>query len=347
MKGSPRVAILGAGLSGVGMAIQLKRAGLSSFTIYEKGEALGGTWRENHYPGAGCDVPSHLYSYSFAPRARWSRHYAEQPEILSYLEHCAERFGITDRIRYGTEIAGARFDDRARVWCLTTRAGEAITADVVVSGLGQLNRPSIPRLPGLESFAGRAFHSARWDHSFDVAGKRVAVVGTGASAVQFVPHIAPKVARLTIFQRSPNWIVPRNDAAYSEGAKRLFGRVPAVRQLHRGLIYWASEARFLGLGGSGRRLFGSIVEYRVRRTIEQQIADPALRAKLVPSYPLGCKRVLVSDDYYPALARPNVDLVTEGIERVVPQGVVTADGAAHAVDAIVFGTGFESLAFLV
>src|SRR5258708_3684602 len=219
-----RVAILGAGLSGLCMAARLEQEGVRSFAIYEKGDGVGGTWRDNAYPGSGCDVPSHLYSFSFLPRPDWSRHYAPQAEILAYLAECADVFGLRDRIHCRTEIVRARFDDDARVWRLEAGDGRVFTADVVVSGLGQLNRPSVPRIDGLASFAGRAFHSARWDHGHDLTGKQVAVIGTGASAIQFLPKIAPKAARVALFQRSPPWVLPRNDAPYSERTKRAFRR---------------------------------------------------------------------------------------------------------------------------
>jgi cation diffusion facilitator CzcD-associated flavoprotein CzcO len=341
-----RVAILGAGLSGLCMAIRLQQEGVRSFTVYEKGDRVGGTWRDNSYPGAGCDIPSHLYSFSFLPSPDWSRHYAEQPEILRYLEHCVDRFGLQDRIRFGTEIVRARFDDEGHTWRLEARDGQVFTADVVVAGLGQLNRPSVPRIEGLDSFSGRAFHSARWDHGVDLAGRRVAVIGTGASAVQFVPKITPRVGRLSIFQRSPNWILPRNDALYSERSKRVFRSAPALQRLHRAAIYWGAEVRFLALEGWSQRVVGPIMQRVARRHLEAQIPDPVLREKLLPTYPIGCKRVLVSDDYYPALAAANVELVTSPIARVAPDGIVTADGTHRAADTIVFGTGFESLDFL-
>ncbi len=341
-----RVAILGAGFSGLCMAINLERAGIRSFTIYEKSSGVGGTWRDNSYPGAGCDIPSHLYSFSFDRRADWSRHYALQPEILRYLEDCADRFGLRSRIRFGTEIVGARFDDGDALWHLRTRSGETFTADVLVTGLGQLNRPSVPEIPGLEQFAGTTFHSARWDHSRDLAGKSVAVIGNGASAVQFVPRIAPHVARLSLFQRSANWVLPRNDTAYSGLAQRVFRAAPALEWMHRAAIYWALETRFLAMRNKTGRWVGPLVERAAMAHLEEQVPDPELRAKLVPDYPIGCKRVLISDDFYPALTRANVEVVTSPIERVVQGGVVTADWRHRSVDTLIFGTGFQSLSFL-
>lgn len=345
-RGERRVAILGAGFSGLCMAVRLAKAGIRSFTIYEKSDGVGGTWRDNSYPGAGCDIPSHLYSFSFDRRPDWSRHYALQPEILRYLDDCVDRFGLRSKIRFGVEIVGARFDDAEALWHLRTRSGETFTADVLVTGLGQLNRPSVPEIPGLEQFTGTAFHSARWDHSSDLAGKRVAVIGNGASAVQFVPRIAPDVARLHLFQRSANWILPRNDAAYSAIAQRIFRSLPALEWMHRAAIYWALETRFLAMQNRTGRWVAPLVERAAMAHLEAQVPDADVRAKLVPDYPLGCKRVLISDDFYPALARANVEVVTSPIERFVRDGVVTADRRHRPVDTLIFGTGFESLSFL-
>jgi cation diffusion facilitator CzcD-associated flavoprotein CzcO len=346
MNATPRIAILGAGLSGLCMAIRLEQAGISSFTVYEKGTGVGGTWRDNDYPGAGCDVPSHLYSFSFLPSPDWSRHYAGQAEILRYIERSVDHFGVRERIVLGTEIVSARFDDAALQWRLEARDGRTFTADVLVTGLGQLNRPSVPRIQGLETFGGRAFHSARWDHTHELAGRRVAVIGTGASAVQFVPQIAPRVERLAVFQRTPNWIVPRNDAPYSDLAKGAFRRLPALEKLHRAAIYWSCEARFLGLAGPGRQALATVMEVISKRHLEAQVADAGLRSKLLPAYPIGCKRVLISDDFYPALTRRNVDVVTSPIREVASEAVLTDDGARWPVDTIIFGTGFESHDFL-
>jgi cation diffusion facilitator CzcD-associated flavoprotein CzcO len=337
------VAILGAGFAGLCMAIKLDRAGVGSFTVFEKSDGPGGTWRDNAYPGAGCDVPSHLYSYSFWPSAAWSRHYAGQEEILSYLERCVDHFRLRERIRFGTEVVAARFDEQASEWRLELRSGETFTADVLVTGVGQLNRPSIPSIPGLERFEGGAFHSARWDHGRDLRGTSVAVIGTGASAIQFVPRIAPDVARLDVYQRSPAWIVPRNDAEYSPGWRSAFERFPAVRRAHRAAIYWMAEARLLAMLGTGKRLLSPIAERIARGHLESQVPAGPLRTKLLPDYPFGCKRVLISDDYFPALQRPNVELVTTPIERIVGDGVVTTDGVLRRADTLIFGTGFAPL----
>jgi cation diffusion facilitator CzcD-associated flavoprotein CzcO len=340
----PRIAVVGAGVGGLGTGIRLKQAGIESFTIYEKSDGVGGTWHDNSYPGAACDVPSHLYSFSFAPKADWSRVFPGQSEILAYLEDCADRFGLRPHLRCGVEITEARWDDDSTTWRLTTREGEEIVADVVVSALGQLNVPSYPDIPGRDEFRGTAFHSARWDHGHDLEGERVAVIGTGASAVQFVPEIAPVVERLSVFQRSPNWIVPRPDMPYPESWKRTFARHPSVRLLHRAQIFANLELRWWAMREGSRR--ARQMATTAADHLRDQVADPGLRAKLTPDYPVGCKRILISSDYYPALTRDNVEVVTQAIERITADGIVTTDGREHRVDTIVYGTGFHATEFL-
>jgi cation diffusion facilitator CzcD-associated flavoprotein CzcO len=326
------------------MGIQLRKAGFSSFTIFEKSNDVGGTWLDNSYPGAACDVPSHLYSFSFERKPDWSRVFAPQAEIQAYFRRCAAKYGLLPHIRFGTEVEGASFDERAGVWRLRTAAGESIEADVVVSGLGQLNRPHVPDLPGLASFEGTTFHSARWDHAHDLAGEDVAVIGNAASAIQFIPRIAPKAARLYVFQRTPNWTIARRDRAYSEREKRMFASVPGLERLYRWFIYLMLELRFFAFHeGSwlGRRM-----ERSAREWLRSQVRDPALREALTPDYPVGCKRILISDDYYASLERPNVEVVTSPIERVTPRGIATRDGRERPVDTLVFATGFETTSFL-
>lgn len=338
------IAILGAGAAGLCMAIRLRQAGIRSFTIFEKSQRVGGTWFENSYPGAGCDVPSHLYCYSFEPNPDWSRKYSEQPEILRYLEHCADKYGLRPHLRLGVEIVSLHYDEGVRLWRLRTRAGEEITANVVISGTGQLNRPHIPDLEGLETFGGSWFHSARWNHDLHLAGRDVAVVGNGASAIQFIPRIAPAARKVSIFQRTANWIVPRNDRAYGEREKWVFRHLPLVLRLYRLFLYLMLEVRF----------FGFIRETWITRKLRQVasdsmrslVDDERLRAALTPDYPPGCKRVLISDDYYQALTRPNVEVVTTAIERIVPDGIVTTDGTHHPADTLIFATGFETTSFL-
>jgi len=340
----PVIAVIGAGPAGLCLGIRLKRAGFSRFTIFEKSADLGGTWHDNTYPGAGCDVPSHLYCFSFEPNPDWSRKFSGQPEIRRYLAHCARKYGLPPHIRFGTEIRSARFDEAAGGWRLLTADGAEEFAHVVVSATGQLNRPHVPALPGLESFRGAWFHSARWDHDRDLSGRRVAVIGSGASAVQIVPRVAETAERVTVFQRSPHWVLPRQDREYTALEKWLFRRVPGALRLYRHFLYLAHEATFFGfLKGSwlGRR-----IERRARRHLCRHVADRRLRAALTPADPAGCKRLLISDDYYPALTRPSVDVVTDPIREIAPDGVVTADGTLHRADTLIFTTGFEASSLL-
>ena len=341
---TPSIAILGTGFGGLGMAIRLRQAGITTFTIYEKADGVGGTWRDNTYPGAECDVPSHLYSLSFAPKHDWSRHYPEQPEILAYLEDCVERWDLGPHLRLGTEIAAARFDDVADQWVLETTAGEDHVADILVCGLGQLNRPFVPEISGLAEFGGTVFHSARWDHGHDLDGDDVAVIGNGASAVQFVPRIAPVTEHLTIFQRSANWVMPKQNPPFSERTKALFARLPGLDRGYRASIYWRFEARFLMFRRASR--FARVVEKAGKAYREKEVADPVLREQLTPDYPIGCKRILAVSDYYATLVRDDVDVVSEPIERITPGGIVTADGQERPVDTIILATGFESTDFL-
>jgi cation diffusion facilitator CzcD-associated flavoprotein CzcO len=337
----PTVAILGAGAGGIAMGIKLRRAGYD-FTIYEKSDGVGGTWRDNGYPGAACDVPSHLYSFSFELNPWWSRTYATQPEILAYLERCTDQYGIRPHLRTGVAITEARWSETAQHWELETATGESFTADVVVSGLGMLNVPVIPDIPGAARFRGRSFHSSRWDDSKSLAGERVASIGTGASAIQYVPAIAPEVEHLTVFQRTPIWITPRIDKAFTAHEQRRFARVPGAARIHRWKIWWTYE----------RASFQASSEQTAMQTalaqsyLERKIADPELRAKLTPDYPVGCKRPLISRDWLPALTRPNVRLVTEPIDEITERGIRTVDGEEHSVDTIIYGTGFRANEYL-
>lgn len=333
------IAILGAGFAGMCMAIALRKRGRDDFVILERGDEVGGTWRDNTYPGAACDVPSHLYSLSFAPKSDWSRVYPSQPELLAYLRALAEDHRLRSNIRLGHRLVAADYDEAAGLWRLQTNRGE-LTARWVVSGTGGLSEPKAPALPGLASFGGKVFHSATWDHGYDLAGKRVAVVGTGASAIQFVPEIAAKVGKLDVWQRTPNWIVPRPDRPYGAGTKWAFRHVPGVREAYRAAIYWRHETRVLGfvihpwLMRFGRNM--------AMRHLESQIADPRLRARVTPDYAFGCKRVLISNDWYPALLRPNVELVTDPIETVTTDAIVDRTGVRRPVDCIIFATGFQA-----
>lgn len=335
----PRVAIIGGGMSGLCMGIALRQAGLEDFVIYEKGANIGGTWWENTYPGVACDVPSHLYSYSFEPNPDWSHVYSPGGEIQQYFERCAGKYGLWPQIRLGQEVTEARFDEGSNRWRLTTTSQESDTADVLVSAIGALHVPKFPDIDGLDSFAGTMIHSAAWNHDLDLSGKRVAVIGSAASAVQIVPSIVDKAAHLDLFQRTPNWIIPRLDRAYPASWKRAFRSFPFLGRLHRWQLYWMLESRWpLFL----RRNRSNDKERRLAlHHLEAQVPDPDLRARLTPDYPPGCKRILVSDDFYPALTRENVDLVTDPIARIEPEGIVTSDGALHRADAIILATGFR------
>ena len=338
------IAIIGSGFSGLCLGIQLKRAGIDDFTIFEQSDRLGGTWRENTYPGAACDVPSFLYCFSFEQKTDWSRKWSAQAEILAYMEHCARKYDLLPHVRFNTAIASARFDASVGAWRLRTAAGEEEVAAVLVSGVGQLNRPNLPDLPGLDRFRGTRFHSARWDHAVDLSGQRVAVIGNAASAIQFIPAIAPRVGQLSIFQRSPNWMLPRGDRAYSAREQRRFARWPWLARLYRWWIYLLLEARFPMI--LANRVVAGGAQRAAQRNLEEHIAEPRLRAALRPDYPIGGKRVLIADDYYPTLQRPNVALVTAPIAEVTADAVVTRDGAVHPADVLILATGFQTTAFL-
>ncbi|WP_113704610.1 flavin-containing monooxygenase [Nonomuraea lactucae] len=338
---APRVAIVGAGFGGLCMAIRLRRAGIGSFTVFEKAGELGGTWRDNTYPGAGCDIPSHLYSYSFEKYASWTRRYPGQPEILAYLARCADKYDVRRRIRFHTEVVGAAFDGGR--WQVSTAGSQREAFDVVVMGVGQLNRPRLPDIPGMSDFAGTAFHSARWNHDHDLTGRRVAVIGNGSSAAQFVPRIAGRAGRLEVFQRTPNWVIPKPDATFGPAARSALRLVPGLQRAYREWLYRYAENVFhpaLARGWSAATL-----ERRARGHLSAQVAAPVLRAKLTPDYPPGCKRVVIDSDFYAALTRPNVEVVTERIVRIGPGGVET-EGGRHEADTIIYATGFRTTEFL-
>lgn len=332
------LAIVGAGFSGLAMAIRADRAGFPRFLILEKGTQVGGTWRDNTYPGAAGDVPAHLYALSFAPHAEWSRLYPRQEEIQAYLEGLVARHGLGGRLRLGTTVRGAAFDAAAGLWRIETDRGP-LSARVLVGAVGALHHPALPDLPGLGTFAGEAFHASAWNPACDPTGKRVGVIGTGASAVQIVPEIAPAAARLTLFQRTPAWVLPRGDRPYGALARGLL-RIGPLRRLYRAGLFWRREVLALaGFTRVSRLTAGG--EALARAHLRAAIPDPDLRRRLTPAYRLGCKRVLLSDDFYPALLRPNVDLVTAPIRAVLPHGVVTADGAEHPLDVLILATGFS------
>jgi cation diffusion facilitator CzcD-associated flavoprotein CzcO len=332
------VAIVGTGFAGLGLAIQLKQAGIHDILLLEKAAAIGGAWRDNVYPGCACDIPSHLYSFSFEPNPDWTRVYAPQAEIRSYLERCADRYDIRRHVELETEVVAGRFDEARGSWQIETSRGERLEATVFIMATGALSRPAIPSIRGLDRFTGHRFHSATWDHAAPLDGARVAVIGTGASAIQFVPRIAPRVAQLDLYQRTPPWIMPREDRAFTATERRRFAASALVRQAHRLAIYGKHELRFFAFSGHPRLL--ALAQKLAGGHLRKSVADPALRARLTPDYAIGCKRVLISDDYYPALQRDNVAVVTDAIREVTATGVVTADGVERRADAIIFGTGF-------
>jgi cation diffusion facilitator CzcD-associated flavoprotein CzcO len=338
------VAVIGAGLAGLCMAIELERAGNRTFTVFEKGNDVGGVWRENVYPGAACDSPAHLYSYSFERNERWSRTYATQAEVLDYLRRCARQYGVESHLKLGTQITEVSFDSDAQVWRLRTASGSEHRARALVTATGQLSHPRLPGIPGRAEFTGRAFHSAQWDPSHDLAGRTVAVIGNGCSAAQIVPRIAPDVKRLHVFQRSAKWIVPKWDRPFGPVARWVFRRLPWSQKLSRGV--WSLLADWIAYSPKRPGLCMRALETMARLHLRRQIADPALRSKLTPKSAFGCNRMILSSDYYPALTRENVELVTDGVARILPDGIETSDGRVREVDTIIFATGFESTHFL-
>jgi cation diffusion facilitator CzcD-associated flavoprotein CzcO len=333
-----RVAIIGSGFSGLGMAIRLRGEGIEDFVVFERAEEVGGTWRDNTYPGCQCDIPSYLYSYSFAPNPHWTRAYPLQWEIQDYLCRCARDFAVMPKIKFGHEVREATWEDDRSRWRLSTPEG-VFTADVLVSGIGGLSEPTAPEIPGLDRFGGTVFHSAAWNHEHDLTGERVAVIGTGASAIQFVPRVQPQVEALHLFQRTPPWVLPLRDRPIGTRRRRLFRRAPMLQWLARAGLYWAHEATvFMTI--INRRL-AKLLEREGRRHLQRQVPDPGLRARLTPTYTIGCKRILLSNDYYPALTQPNVELVTDPIEEVQPNSIVAGDGVEREVDTIILGTGFR------
>jgi cation diffusion facilitator CzcD-associated flavoprotein CzcO len=338
------IIIIGAGFGGLAMAIALKKSGFQDFLILEQGDSAGGTWRDNQYPGAACDVESHLYSLSEAPNARWSRKFGAQAEIKAYIDDCVKQQKLQPHIRFGVTVSHASFNGDSDLWEVSTQSGETYTAQVLVSACGQLNRPIYPKLSGLENFKGRVFHSARWDHDFELTGKRVAVIGTGASAIQFVPEIVDQVASLSLFQRTAAWVISKADRPFNGAEKWVFTKLPLLDHAYRSLIYWKNEFRALGFTqfSQALELFALEAKYMAKRDIN----DPIKLKNAIPDYKIGCKRILISNDWYKALNKSNLDLVTTGITKITENAILTTDGIRHEVDAIIFGTGFSSTEFL-
>lgn len=332
--------IIGTGFAGLGMAIRMQQEGMQNFVILERGADVGGTWRDNHYPGCACDVPSHLYSFSFEQNPDWTRMFAPQPEIRDYLRGCADKYGLRRSIRFNSNVTRAAWDESSQRWVVTTAAGDIYTGRTLVSGMGGLSNPSMPVIKGAESFQGARFHSADWDHSLDLRGKRVAVIGTGASAIQFVPQVQKLAARVDLYQRTPAWVTPKPDRVVRGFEKSLFRLVPGAQKAFRAFIYATMEARVLAFTVEPRlmQLFQKLAVKHMHRSIK----DPALRRQLTPDYTIGCKRILISDDYYPALAQPNVKVISNGVKEIRARSVVTGDGTEREVDVIIYGTGFKA-----
>jgi cation diffusion facilitator CzcD-associated flavoprotein CzcO len=333
-----RVAVVGAGFAGIGAGVRLRRAGITDFVILERAAAVGGTWRDNSYPGCTCDVPSHLYSYSFAPNPGWSHSFSRQPEIWSYLTQTTQRNALTTHLHLDTEVTEAAWDGAGACWRLRTSRGD-LAADVLIAAAGPLSEPALPDVPGLASFPGEVFHSARWNHQARLAGRRVAVVGTGASAIQIVPAIQPEVARLTLFQRTPAWVMPRRDRRISPLEQELYRRVPLAQRAVRAGLHTARESLAVAFVRRPGLLRGA--QRIALRHLAASVPDPLLRARLTPSYRLGCKRVLLSNDFYPALSRPNTELVASGLAKVDGPTLVAQDGSARDADVLIFATGFR------
>ncbi len=333
------VAIIGAGFGGIGVGIALKKKGLNSYAIFEGEPGVGGSWRTNTYPGCACDVPSHLYSYSFEPNPHWPEAYSKQSDIQKYIEHCAEKYGQMPHIRFKTKVTEARFDEPTGRWRLTAGDGSVTEARVLVPATGALSHPRYPDIPGRDSYMGTAVHAARWNPKTDLKGKRVAVLGTGASAIQIVPAVAKEAGDLKVFQRTPSWVLPRGNHRYTDEQHRRWEKHPWTQTLWRLGLYWTMEAALPGIMWYPEML--TVGEQLHKRALRKAIKDPELRRKLTPDYKVGCKRTLVSDDWFPAFARPNVHLITDGIERITPKGIRTVDGVEHEVDVLIYATGYD------
>ncbi|MGK8486983.1 flavin-containing monooxygenase [Nocardia asiatica] len=333
-----RTIIIGSGFAGLGLAIRLTQQGRNDFLVLERGSDVGGTWRDNTYPGAACDVPSHLYSYSFALNPNWSRSFSRQGEIQQYIQDVSRRYDVRDKHIFDCDVTSARWNNETALWEIESSKG-SFTADTVVSAVGALCEPALPDIKGIGEFEGEIFHSARWNHDADLTGKRVAIIGTGASAIQIVPAIAPKVGHLDLYQRTAPWLLPRLDRPYTKAERLAFKHVPGLQRLSRAAIYAARETQVIGLAKAPAlmQLFEAIAKAKLR----YEIRDPQLRAKVSPNFRIGCKRMLISNDYYPALSRPNVDVVTDGIAEVRANSIVTEDGTEREIDALIVATGFH------
>ena len=340
MKATYRIGIIGAGFGGMTAALRLKEAGENDFVIFERAEDLGGTWRDNQYPGCACDVPSHLYSFKNAPNPNWSKAFSTQPEIWKYMKQVAQQHQLQEHIVYRAQIVSAVFVEPTGRWELTDKTGRTFDVKMVIAAIGPLNRPYIPQIKGLDTFRGTVFHSSQWDNSCNLEGKKVAVIGTGASAIQIVPTIAPMVKELSLFQRTPAWISPRRNRKYLGFEKTLYKYLPFLQKLNRERIYWVSE--FLGQNFLGNKLINRLGTLQALSKLKKEVKDPEIRKKLTPNYTFGCKRILLSDDYLPSFNRENVHLVTEPIDHIEPDGIVGKDGKKHEAEVIILSTGFHA-----
>ncbi|MEV6389209.1 flavin-containing monooxygenase [Nocardia xishanensis] len=333
-----KTVIIGSGFAGLGLAIRLSQQGRTDYLVLERGSDVGGTWRDNTYPGAACDVPSHLYSYSFALNPNWSRSFSRQGEIQSYIQGVAKKYNVLDKHIFDCDVTGARWNDDTAQWEITSSKGD-FTADTVVSAVGALCEPNLPDIKGINTFEGEIFHSARWNHDADLNGKRVAIIGTGASAIQIIPSIAPQVAKLDVYQRTAPWLLPRVDRPYLKAEQLAFKHVPGVQRLSRAAIYAARETQVVGLAKFPALMQG--FQLLAKAKLQYEVRDPELRKKVTPDFRIGCKRMLISNEYYPALSRDNVDVVTDGIAEIRTGSIVTKDGTEREIDALIVATGFH------
>jgi cyclohexanone monooxygenase len=334
-----KIIITGTGFSGICVGIQLKKIGFHNFTIVEKANEVGGTWRDNTYPGAACDVPSNLYSFSFEPNPNWSRNYSGQKEILNYIKHCVKKYDLDQHIIYNWEVKGAVYFEKEGIWELENQLGKKLKANIAIVGNGPLHIPSLPDINGIKDFKGEIFHSAQWNHAYDLQDKNICVIGTGASAIQFVPEIQPKLKNLYLMQRTAPWVLPKPDGPFSATQNVLFEKIPFIQKINRDFIYYFNESQVVGMMYESRIL--KLGEYLGKRHLKKNIKDEKLRQKLTPNFRLGCKRVLLSNNYYQAIAQPNVDVITDGIQQFTKDSVVTNDGKERKIDAIILGTGFH------
>ncbi len=337
--------IIGAGFSGIAAAIELQKSGLKNLLIVEKTDGVSGTWHDNQYPGAACDIPSHLYAYSFAPNPNWSRRFAPWHEIRDYVQQVINNYGLSDKLRQNTEIITGRFDAEQNLWRVTAKNGEVFKARFLIASTAILGTPNLPDIAGMETFSGASFHSARWDRSVDIKGKKLAIIGAAASAVQIVPEVAKTCQEVAVFQRTPNWIIPRMDRAYKDFEKAIFAKFPPARKLLRAALYLYLDRWFFNVF-KHEGWVNAKFKANALRHLRKSVKDEKLRARLTPNYPIGCKRVLLSDDYYPALARENVALITDPIARIVPEGIKLKTGDIIKADIIVYATGFKATEFL-